>query len=164
VPSPGRRGRPRKYGEKTWLQSLFAQPDEMQKAISPVYGEGQGKHKVTIRYRVRDLLWKPAGVVVRFVAVCHPIRGNIILMSTDMNLGALEIIQLYALRFKIEYAFIGRLVKAIDIRCWTWRVPNGVLGPRSRLETMQAHPEARIAAAPHQHGSGDKMRCTTPKR
>jgi hypothetical protein len=104
VPKAGR-GRPRKYGDRIGLHSLFAQPGDMQEAISPVYGEDHGKHRVTIRYRVRDLLWKPAGVVVRFVAVRHPIRGHIILMSTDISLEALEIIRLYGLRFKIEYAF-----------------------------------------------------------
>lgn len=105
VPAPGKRGRPRKYGERIGLQSLFTLARDMQEAVSPVYGEDRGKHKVTIRYMVRDLLWKPAGVLVRFVAVCHPVRGNVILMSTDTSLGGLEIIQLYGLRFKIEYAF-----------------------------------------------------------
>jgi hypothetical protein len=107
VPAPGKRGRPRKYGVKIWLKMLFELPGDWLEAVSPVYGEGeeQGRHKVIIRYRMWDLLWRPAGVLVRFVAVCHPIRGNIILMSTDITLGALEIIQLYGLRFKIEYAF-----------------------------------------------------------
>jgi hypothetical protein len=77
----------------------------MQEAVSPVYGEDKGKNKVVIRYVVRDLLWRPAGVLVRFVAVCHPIRGNIVLMCTDITLEGLEIIRLYGLRFKIEYAF-----------------------------------------------------------
>jgi len=45
------------------------------------------------------------GIVVRFVAVLHPARGKCILMSTDLNLSALEIIRLYGLRFKIELSF-----------------------------------------------------------
>jgi hypothetical protein len=105
VPEPGKRGRPRKYGERIELHTLLAHADDMQTGTSPVYGEDQGEHKVTIRYRVRDLLWRPAGLVVRFVAVCHPIKGNVVLMSTDVNLAGLEIIRLYGLRCKIEYAF-----------------------------------------------------------
>jgi hypothetical protein len=100
-----KRGRPRKYGRKLRPSSLFDRPGEMQEAASPVYGESEGKHKVTIRYRVADLLWRPAGRLVRFVAVCHPTRGNCLLMCTDINLDALEIIRLYGLRFKIEYSF-----------------------------------------------------------
>jgi DDE superfamily endonuclease len=100
-----KRGRPRKYGNRIVLTSLADNPRDMQEAVSPIYGEERGKHKVTIRYRVCDLLWKPAGGLVRFVAVSHPIRGIIILMCTDLCLGGLEIIRLYGWRFKIEYGF-----------------------------------------------------------
>ena len=68
---------------------------------SPVYGE----NKVIIQYRVRDLLWRPAGRLVRFVAVIHPARGACLLMCTDTSLEAIEIIRLYGLRFKIEHTF-----------------------------------------------------------
>ena len=68
---------------------------------SPVYGECS----VTLRYRVRDLLWRQAGRLVRFVAVIHPTRGACILMCTDTSLSAVDIIRLYGLRFKIEHSF-----------------------------------------------------------
>jgi hypothetical protein len=58
-----------------------------------------------LKYHVRDLLWKPAGRPVRFVAVIHPLRGRILLMSTDTSLSALDIIRLYGWRFKIELSF-----------------------------------------------------------
>ena len=35
----------------------------------------------------------------------HPVRGKIVLMTTDLLLPALDIIELYGLRFKIEVAF-----------------------------------------------------------
>ena len=54
---------------------------------------------------MHDLLWRPVGLMVRFVMVIHPTRGRSILMSTDTSLHAIEIIRLYGLRFKIEFAF-----------------------------------------------------------
>ena len=75
--------------------------NSMQQVASPVYGE----RNVTLRYRVRDLLWRPARRLVRFVIVMHPTRGSCILMCTDTSLSAVEIIRLYGLRFKIECSF-----------------------------------------------------------
>jgi hypothetical protein len=96
-----RRGRPKKYGRKIKVASLLKDPDQIQEAASPVYGEAG----VTIRFRTADLLWRPVGILVRFVAVDHPRRGTILLMSTDLDLGPLEIIRMYGLRFKIEVSF-----------------------------------------------------------
>jgi hypothetical protein len=73
---PKRRGRPRKYGTKISLRSMFGELDTMQEAASPVYGE----KAVTIRFRCLDLLWR-------------------------LNLAPVEIIRIYSLRFKIELSF-----------------------------------------------------------
>jgi hypothetical protein len=98
---PRQRGRPRLYGRKLKLGSLLQASRHFHQAPSPVYGET----KVVIQYRVRDLLWRPAGRLVRFVAVIHPTRGACLLMCTDTSLDALDIIRLYGLRFKIEHSF-----------------------------------------------------------
>ncbi len=95
------RGRPRIYGEKIKLRSLLREDRVNEEPPSPVYGEKD----VTIRYAVHDLLWRPVGLLVRFVIVIHPSRGRSILMSTDTSLAAIEIIRIYGLRFKIEFAF-----------------------------------------------------------
>jgi Transposase DDE domain len=97
------RGRPRRYGRKVKLRDLFAQA--LQTMASPAYGECG----VTLTWTSRDLLWRPAGCLVRIVAVVHPTRGQILLLSTDLSLSAAEIIRLYALRFKIELSFKNAL-------------------------------------------------------
>ena len=98
---PKPKGRPRKYGKKIKVASLLKNADRLQEAPSPVYDD----EDVKIRFMVADLLWRPVGILVRFVAVDHPRRGQILLMSTDLSLGPLDIIRIYGLRFKIEVSF-----------------------------------------------------------
>lgn len=114
--APRKRGRPPMYGKKVRLADFAKEENAFAEAPSPVYGETG----VTLRYRALDLLWKPAGVLVRFVAVRHPTRGAILLMSTDRSLEPLEIIRLYALRFKIEVSFKQalRVVGAFAYHFW----------------------------------------------
>ena len=88
-----KKGRPPIYGAKVKLRTLFDNPDAMQEAQSPVYGETN----VLLQYCCADLLIKRIGITVRFVAVIHPSRGRRILMSTDLSLPPLDIIALYGL-------------------------------------------------------------------
>jgi hypothetical protein len=80
---PRRKGRPAKYGKKIKVATLLKQTDQLQEAPSPVYGE----KGVTLRFRTADLLWRPVGILVRFVVVLHPQRGAILLMCTDLTLS-----------------------------------------------------------------------------
>ena len=66
------------------------------------------------------LLWRPVGQLVRFVAVIHPTRGACLLMSTDLSLGAIDIIRIYGLRFKIEHMFrqAVRLIGSFAYHFW----------------------------------------------
>jgi hypothetical protein len=111
-----KRGRPRVYGKKLKLRSLFNDNQAMEQATSPVYGD----KNVTLRYRACDLLWRPVGRLVRFVVVVHPTRGRCLLMSTDTSLSAIEIIRLYGLRFKIELGFkqAVRVVGTFSYHFW----------------------------------------------
>ena len=111
-----KRGRSKVYGKKIKLKSLLWNTGSMQEVASPVYGE----HNVILRYRVCDLLWRPAGLLVRFVAVIHPTRGACLLMCTDTSLCAIEIIRIYGLRFKIELCFkqAVRLIGTFAYHFW----------------------------------------------
>jgi hypothetical protein len=113
---PRKRGRPKVYDRKVKLRSLLDDPKGRQQASSPVYGE----RRVVIQYEVRDLLWHPAGRLVRFVAVIHPTRGSCLLMCTDTSLAAIEIIRLYGLRFEIEHTFkqAVRLIGSFSYHFW----------------------------------------------
>ena len=100
-PSIKRPGRKAKYGKKIKLKTLFSNKRKFTEAPSPVYGE----KKIVLLYRSLDLYWRPVGILVRFVLVIHPYRGKVILMSTDLSLDPVKIIELYGIRFKIEVSF-----------------------------------------------------------
>jgi hypothetical protein len=114
--APRKRGRPKKYGEKIQVASLLNDEENLSQAQSPIYGETD----VTLRFRAVDLLWRPVGILVRFVAVLHPTRGSILLMCTDLNLSPLDIIRIYGWRFKIEVSFKQalRVVGAYAYHFW----------------------------------------------
>ena len=59
---------------------------------------------VNLKYLVLDLMWKPTKGMIRFILVSSP-HGNIILMTSDLNLDAVTAIELYCKRAKIESMF-----------------------------------------------------------
>lgn len=94
------RGRPKLYGRKVKLMDIFKDQAAFTVGTGSLYGEDQAR----FRYRSIDLLRRPIGILVRFVFVMHPTRGNAIFLSTDL-IDPLEIIKIYSLRYKIEVTF-----------------------------------------------------------
>jgi DDE superfamily endonuclease len=117
-----KKGRPKQYGKKVSLQTLSKEGSAFVEAESPVYGE----RGVKILYREVILLWKPVGKRVKFVIVKHPTRGKrggaFYLMTTDLELDAMDLIYIYGLRFKIEVSFKAAIhsVGAFAYHFWTW--------------------------------------------
>jgi hypothetical protein len=149
-----KRGRPKLYGPKLRLFSLFDHPkDGWMTADSPVYGE----KGVTIRYRCLDLLWRPIRRLARFVFVDHPHRGRIIFLCTDLNLNPIEVIRLYGLRFKIELSF-KQAVRTIGVYAYHfWMATMASIRPRSgnqylhRKTAIYRDAVRRKLAAYHRH-------------
>ncbi len=61
VPEKKLRGRPRKYGEKIKVSELFDYQDWFEKVECTIYGRVE-----MASIAVVDLLWKPAGGLIRF--------------------------------------------------------------------------------------------------
>lgn len=97
---PGKRGRKPTYGEKVRLRDTFGEAGGWTEARVELYGE-----ECVARYKTKDLLWRPAGITVRFVFATLNGTAKCMFMSTDLGLDALEIVKLYSLRFKIELGF-----------------------------------------------------------
>jgi hypothetical protein len=129
-PKKRKRGRPKLYGTKVYLRKAFEDSEQFCSALSPIYGE----KNVTLQYRTMDLLWRPVGVLVRFVLVIHPSRGRKILLSTDTSLCGLQIIELFGVRFKIEVAF-KQAIYTIGTYCYHFWM--AAMTPRPRRSGNQ---------------------------
>lgn len=110
------RGRPRKYGKKLKLMTLFDRwPHKFKTAHTDVY---QGREKV--RYLTLDLLWRPTGGLLRFFLL-ETSRGRIILMTSDLQLEPLVALQLYGRRVTIETLFdtLKNVMGAMRYHFWS---------------------------------------------
>lgn len=97
---PGQHGRPRKKGDAIKLAPLFKNTGDFKETTVTIYGERR-----TVKYQSLDLLWgKGIYQKMRFVLVLLEEMQSI-LVSTDLQLTPEQIIELYALRFKIESCF-----------------------------------------------------------
>ncbi|NER06634.1 MAG: transposase, partial [Okeania sp. SIO3C4] len=94
------RGRPRIWGEPVKLRNLFDEKDSFTTETLLLYGK-----MVTLRYRCIDLHWDCPVQKVRFVLATWSEGKQIILLSTDVALSAVEIVTAYSWRFKIEVTF-----------------------------------------------------------
>ena len=130
-------GRRPTYGRKLKLQKLFRTRSD---AFQPITVRAYDEVK-TVRVLCLDLLWKPIGQKVRFVLVQD--KGqSFILMCSDFALTPQEIVELYAIRFKIEVSFktLKHLMGGFAYHFWTSAWPDAA-GRSLDIEKVKELPE-----------------------
>lgn len=100
LPSKRGRGRPRKWGSAIALKDLFAPPAACLKATVWLYGQ-----QTTVYYQCFRLFWDSPDATVLFVLTQLPKGKPIILLSSNVLLTGVEVIEAYGKRFKIEVCF-----------------------------------------------------------
>jgi hypothetical protein len=118
----GARGRPPKKGKPIKLVTLFATADHLfQEVPARLYGKEE-----LIRYYCIDLLWGQKHYQkLRFVLTRYKDMKSI-MVSTDLNLDPVKIVELYARRFRIEFTFreLHQVVQAFSYRFWSKYMPK----------------------------------------
>lgn len=140
------RGRPRRYGHKRVLDTLFTQRAASFETVTVrTYNAGN-----TVSILCVDLLWKPIQHKLRFVLVKDGTQ-RFILMCSDLSLDPREIVELYASRFKIEVTFktVKHLIGGFRYHFWTsaWVNPDGGALSVEKLNELSGDAKRRIADA-----------------
>ena len=99
-PPPGKRGRKRKYGTKIRLKDLFSDISQFRKETATIYNQ---KEEVLIREKV--LFSRNLGRKTLFILVILPHGRRTIFSTLNLQARAIDIIELYSLRFKIEEGY-----------------------------------------------------------
>ena len=125
----GRPGRPREYGSKLRIKDLFeAMAGQFEQTTIVLYGQCK-----EVSFLCLDLIWKPIGEKVRFVLVRDG-SEQFILMCSDVELLASDIIRAYSYRFKIEVSFkmLKHLIGAFSYRFLDQRLAANRQAQRKR--------------------------------
>jgi hypothetical protein len=119
-PKLKKRGQPRKYGDRKVLYDFFSDMSKFVQSDMILYGK-----QTKVHYLCVDLIWRPVKKLVRFVLV--EMGGErCVLMSTSFTLQPEEIIEIYALRFKIETSFAEQKgnIGSFAYHFWTKALPR----------------------------------------
>jgi hypothetical protein len=144
-PKPvGRPGRQAFYGEKVHLQECFDYPHLFETVTCQVYGKTESIQVMTL-----TLLWRPIADCVLFVLAATS-KGPIILMSSGLELLAVNAIELYCARTRIEILFsvLKHVIGAFNFRFWTKSLPKHSRRPfpNRDLKAPQPHQIGTIQA------------------
>ena len=138
---PSRPGPQARYGEKVVLVECFDHEHLFDTAECQVYGQRE-----TVRLMTLSLLWKPLGEPLLFILAVTS-RGQLVLMSSDLTLSALNALELYCARTRIEtmFAMLKQLLGAFRFRFWSKYLPKHARRPRANKHLQPPAPE-HIAA------------------
>jgi len=116
------RGAKAKKGEQVKVATLFQTMEQSFVAVTAnMYGKRQ-----EVKYYCADLLWgKCLYQKLRFVLVIYDGTKSI-LVSTDLTLTPVKIIELYCCRFKIECSFreLKQVIAGFSYRFWSKSMPR----------------------------------------
>ena len=138
------KGRKKVYGKKIKLFDTFESKrknHKFKKSKAIMYNN----EIVNFEYLVLDLMWKPLKGMVRFILIRSP-YGNLILMTSDMNLDAVTAVGLYCKRSKIESMFnvLKNILGAMGYHFW-----SSYLSPNSRTpikNSKRTHKTTNLSA------------------
>lgn len=91
-----KRGRPKAFGKKVKIRNLL-----QVELLSSMTVNVSGK-TINLEYALKDLLVRGYSKPVRFLVIKD--KTPVILMTTNLNLGAKEILETYCARFQIEFS------------------------------------------------------------
>lgn len=108
-------GRPRLWGSKVRLASLFTEVDSFEWETLTLYGR-----PTLVRYRTLELHWDTPYELVQFVLTQLPCGKQLIFMTNDLTLTGPQVITAYSWRFKIEVCFrtLVHLLDGFAYRFW----------------------------------------------
>jgi len=115
------KGRPRKKGTKVVMKELFPKEELFKKATLRLYGQEQ-----ELSYYSIDLLWGNNHYQkLRFVLTVMN-GAKSILVTTDLTLSPIQVIELYGFRSKIEACFreLKQVIGAFTYRFWSNAMPR----------------------------------------
>jgi hypothetical protein len=127
---PGKHGpgRPRQWGSEIKLRELFAPLAQCEKACVQLYGL-----PVTVYFQCFKFYWDSPKEQVLFVLTQLPSGKQIILLSSDLELTAAQVIEAYGWRFKIEVGFrtLVHLLGGFCYRFWLKSMHTSVKWPKN---------------------------------
>jgi len=125
-PQPGP-GRPRVWGSDILLKDLFEPKQHCQQAQVPLYGKRE-----TVYYQCFQFYWDSPDDLVLFVLTQLPNGKRIILISTDIYLTGVQVIEAYGWRFKIEVTFrtLIQVLSGFAYRFWMQSMETAARWPK----------------------------------
>ena len=134
---PGKRGRPRQFGDKIVLWEIFDHDALFHDVTLSIYGKQE-----VVRITAAALLWRPIGQYLQFVWAITS-RGPIVLMCSDLTVAPTLILEIYCRRVRIEILFdtLKNVLGAFRFHFWTPYLPRHSRRPTANRQLKPPRPE-----------------------